>query len=110
MAHYYTKEDFDDYKEAFKSEADCLVGLMMIFNKSLNAQGVLLSSKPEDMKFLFDATTELRYHADNLYKHRKGIEDEDELYTVYSGSKYLEDMRNVLKEEIQKTFPSNKND
>jgi len=115
MSHYYTKDDFDDYKESFKNEAESVIALMLIFNEALKAKNANIINQspnsPEEIKFLFDAATELRYQADNLYNHKKGIADKDDCYTFYSKENYLQDMRNILKEEIQKAFfPSNKDD
>lgn len=107
MSYYYTKEDFEAYKEAFKDEADSVTELMLILNSSLEAKDISMSTDYLDVKVLFDMATEIRYHADNLYKKRKGIVDQD-TYSIFpkeDSTALISEMRNLLTTELQKVFP-----
>lgn len=107
MSYYYTKEDFEAFKEAFKDEADSVTELMLILNSSLEAKDISMSTDYLDVKVLFDMATEIRYHADNLYKKRKGIVDQD-TYSIFpkeDSTALISEMRNLLTTELQKVFP-----
>lgn len=95
-------DDYATYSEIFHQHSMRIADMMRILDNCINVETGLVVGRPKD---LFNMVTNMQYMVDKVYEKEKGIvEDRDHLFHYSFKDDAKEEMRNLLREEIERYF------
>jgi prephenate dehydrogenase len=95
-------EDYAVYSDLFAQHSIRIADMMRILSQNIEAETQMTVTNPKD---LFGMVTEILYAVDRSYKYAKDVKEEDDVLLHYSfKDDAKEEMRNLLREEIERYF------
>lgn len=95
-------EDYSTYSEVFKQHSIRIADMMRILDQEIQTETQMTVGRPKD---LFRMVMDMMYAVDKSYKKKKEIKEEDDYLFHYSFKDDARDeMRNMLREEIERYF------
>lgn len=102
----YFMDDYDTYSLVFHQQSMRISDLMRILDTCVNIETGLVVGRPKD---LFRMVMDMLYMVDRSYEKEKGIvEERDHLFHYSFKDDAKEEMRNLLREEIERYFDNKK--
>lgn len=104
MSEYYM-DDYETYSSVFHQHSIRIADMMRILDNSINLETGLVVGRPKD---LFRMVMDMMYAVDKSYKKAKEIKEDDDYLFHYSfKDDAKEEMRTLLREEIERYFNTN---
>lgn len=98
----YCMDDYAAYSEVFHKHSICIADMMRILDNSINLETGMVVGRPKD---LFRMVMDMLYGVDQSYKKLKDIKGDDDYLFHYSfKDDAKEEMRTLLREEIERYF------
>lgn len=95
-------DDFDTYKSVFTQHSNRIAEMMRILDCSIDKENAMIVGRPKD---LFRMVMDMMYAVDKSYKKIKEIKEDDDYLFHYSfKDDAKEEMRALLREEIERYF------
>ena len=103
----YFMEDYSVYSEIFHEHSMRIADMMRILDQDIQMETQMAIGRPKE---LFRMVMDMMYMVDKAYKDKKGItEDRDHLFHYSFKDDAKEEMRNLLREEIERYFDTKEN-
>jgi hypothetical protein len=101
MSEYYM-DDYETYSSVFHQHSILIADMMRILDTSINCETNMVVGRPKD---LFRMVMDMMYAVDKSYKKAKEIKEDDDYHFHYSlKDDAKEEMRTLLREEIERYF------
>jgi len=98
----YFMDDYETYSNVFHQYSMRIADMMRILDTCINIETGLVVGRPKD---LFNMVTNMQYMVDKSYEKEKGItEERDHLFHYSFKDDAKEEMRSLLREEIERYF------
>ena len=96
-------DDYEAYLEVFHKHSICIADMMRILDNSISLETGMVVGRPKD---LFRMVMDMMYGVDQSYKKVKNIkrDDEDYLFHYSFRDDAKEEMKTLLREEIERYF------
>ena len=95
-------DDYATYSEVFKQHSIRIADMMRILDEEIQTETQMTVGRPKE---LFRMVMDMMYAVDKSYKKTKGINEEDDYLFHYSfKDDAKEEMRTLLREEIERYF------
>lgn len=103
MGHQeYYMEDYATYSDVFKQHSIRIADMMRILDQDIQTEAQMTVGRPKD---LFRMVMDMMFAVDKSYKKVKNMPEEEAHLFHYSWREDAkEEMRNLLKEELEKYF------
>lgn len=98
----YYMDDYAVYSEIFQQHSMRIADMMRILDQEIQMETQMAVGRPKD---LFRMVMDMMYAVDKSYQNQKGIgEERDHLFHYSFKDDAKEEMRNLLREEIENYF------
>ena len=95
-------DDYNAYSEVFHKHSVRIADMMRILDNCINLETGMVVGRPKD---LFRMVMDMMYAVDRSYKKVKEIKEDDDYLFHYSFKESAkEEMRTLLREEIERYF------
>lgn len=103
----YYMEDYATYEDVFRQHSIRIADMMRILDENILTETQMTVGRPKD---LFRMVMDMMYAVDKSYQKQKGIDEErDHLFHYSFKDDAKEEMRTLLREEIERYFNTKEN-